>query len=87
MSEDKIESQDNSFEGAELTALACPFCKIGHARVDSPIAKFTGRPVVVSSSNVKILYSAGVMLGRCTQCKRPLPLEPTNIIIRGQHTG
>jgi hypothetical protein len=89
MSESKIELQNNgdSLEETEPITIACPFCKDGHVRVDSPIARYRGKPVVVSSSKVKILYSAEVLLGRCSQCKKPLPLEPMNIIIRGQHTG
>ena len=81
MNEDKIELQDDT---ASVT-IQCPFCEDGGVRVDSPIALYVGRPVALTSSKVAVRYSAGIALGRCNKCQRPIPISPCAIVSREDH--
>lgn len=88
MNENKIEVQDNQDsleEAAELVTIPCPFCKSGSVRVASPIAMYIGRPFAMTSPKVAVRYGAGVAIGRCNECKRPVPISPYATVSRKEH--
>ena len=88
MNENKMELQDNQDsldEAAKQVSIQCPYCQSGSVRVASPIAMYVGRPFAMTSPRVVVRYGAGVALGRCSQCKRPVPISPCAIVSPEEH--